>query len=80
MAIKKVKKVVKKTKPAAEKKATPVITATGTYEGYCVKCKEKGVKFEGVVSRSENGTYIAKGPHTECGTTVCRIIGKNPPA
>jgi hypothetical protein len=46
-----------------------------TYEGYCVKCKEKR-NFEGKVS--DNGkSRMAKGDCPECGTTVCRILGKS---
>jgi hypothetical protein len=46
-----------------------------TFNGYCVKCKEKR-DFEGVVSQTTKGTDIAKGPCPECGTTVCRMLGK----
>lgn len=75
----------KKVKPGAVTKVTPKQTSGDkptytegqslSYEGYCVKCKEKGVKINGTVSASPNGTLIAKGPHG-CGTTVCRILGK----
>jgi hypothetical protein len=44
-----------------------------TYEGYCVKCKEKR-EFEGVVNVAKSGSLMAKGPCPECGTTVCRIM------
>lgn len=46
-----------------------------TYEGYCVKCKEKR-QFEGEVSVSGSGRRMAKGPCPVCGTTVNRILGK----
>ncbi|HYN93472.1 MAG TPA: DUF5679 domain-containing protein [Pilimelia sp.] len=46
-----------------------------TYEGYCVKCKEKR-KFEGHVEVSKTGMEMAKGKCPECGTTVNRILGK----
>lgn len=66
-------KVAPKGKP---KSATKPNGETGTYEGYCVKCKEKGVQFEGEVWENETGNRIAKGKHEKCGTTVCRILGK----
>ena len=46
-----------------------------TYEGYCVKCKEKR-KFEGEVRTSESGRRMAQGPCPVCGTKVNRILGK----
>lgn len=46
-----------------------------TFEGYCVKCKEKR-QFPGEVSVSDNGRRMAKGPCPVCGTTVSRILGK----
>ncbi|HEX3705141.1 MAG TPA: DUF5679 domain-containing protein [Mycobacteriales bacterium] len=46
-----------------------------TYEGYCVKCKEKR-KFEGEVRVSESGRRMAQGPCPVCGTKVNRILGK----
>ncbi len=68
-----------RTKPAvapAVKKPGKKTGESGTYQGYCVKCKEKEVSFEGQVEITEKGMKIAKGPHTACGTTVCRILGK----
>ena len=46
-----------------------------TYEGYCVKCKEKRT-FEGNVEVSKTGMEMAKGKCPVCGTTVNRILGK----
>jgi hypothetical protein len=46
-----------------------------TYEGYCVKCKEKRT-FEGEVAVSKTGMEMAKGSCPVCGTTVNRILGK----
>jgi hypothetical protein len=43
--------------------------------GYCVKCKDKR-EITGEISATKNGGRIAKGPCPECGTTVCRILGK----
>ena len=48
---------------------------TQTYNGYCVKCKEKR-DFEGNVEVSKTGMKMAKGKCTVCGTTVNRILGK----
>lgn len=49
--------------------------ATESYNGYCVKCKAKR-DFEGEESATKSGGRIAKGPCPVCGTTVCRILGK----
>mgnify|MGYP006951293390 CR=1 FL=1 len=46
-----------------------------TYNGYCVKCKEKR-DFEGEVAVSKTGMKMAKGTCPVCGTTVNRILGK----
>jgi hypothetical protein len=46
-----------------------------TYEGYCVKCKEKRT-FDGNVEVSKTGMEMAKGKCPVCGTTVNRILGK----
>jgi hypothetical protein len=46
-----------------------------TYNGYCVKCKEKR-DFEGEVSVSESGRKMAKGICPVCGTKMNRILGK----
>ncbi|HEY0559470.1 MAG: uncharacterized protein JWM48_1214 [Mycobacterium sp.] len=46
-----------------------------SYEGYCVKCREKRT-FDGEVNVSESGRRMAKGKCPVCGTTVTRILGK----
>ena len=46
-----------------------------TYNGYCVKCKEKR-DFQGEVAISKTGMKMAKGACPVCGTTVNRILGK----
>lgn len=46
-----------------------------TYNGYCVKCKEKR-DFTGEVTVSKTGMNMAKGKCPVCGTIVCRILGK----
>ena len=48
---------------------------TETYNGYCVKCKEKR-DFEGEVVVTKTGMRMAKGACPVCGTTVNRILGK----
>ncbi len=50
-------------------------TQAQTYNGYCVKCKEKR-DFEGNVEVSKTGMNMAKGKCPVCGTTVNRILGK----
>ena len=52
-----------------------VAEKTETYNGYCVKCKEKR-DFEGQVAVTKTGMRMAKGPCPVCGTTVNRILGK----
>jgi hypothetical protein len=46
-----------------------------TYEGYCVKCKEKRT-YQGEIRTSESGRRMAQGPCPVCGTKVNRILGK----
>jgi len=46
-----------------------------SYNGYCVKCKEKR-DFEGEVKVSESGRRMAQGPCPVCGTKMNRILGK----
>lgn len=45
-----------------------------TYNGYCVKCREKR-DFTGEVSET-NGRRMAKGTCPVCGTKMTRILGK----
>jgi hypothetical protein len=45
-----------------------------TYNGYCVKCKEKR-DFDGEVHET-NGRRMAKGTCPVCGTKMKRILGK----
>jgi Domain of unknown function (DUF5679) len=47
-----------------------------TYEGYCVKDREK-VQFEGTVVELKNGRKAAQGICPKCGTKVMRILGKS---
>ena len=56
-------------------KEAGVAEKTDTYNGYCVKCKEKR-DFEGQVAVTKTGMRMAKGPCPVCGTTVNRILGK----
>jgi hypothetical protein len=51
------------------------VSVADTYNGYCVKCKEKR-DFEGRVEVSKTGMKMAKGTCPVCGTTVNRILGK----
>ena len=45
-------------------------------EGYCVKCKKKVEMQDGKESKTSRGTRMMKGKCPNCGTTVCRILGK----
>jgi hypothetical protein len=46
-----------------------------TYNGYCVKCKEKR-DFQGEVKTTESGRRMAQGTCPVCGTKMNRILGK----
>ncbi|MCV2488670.1 DUF5679 domain-containing protein [Geodermatophilus sp. YIM 151500] len=46
-----------------------------SYNGYCVKCKEKR-DFDGEVKVSESGRRMAQGTCPVCGTRMNRILGK----
>ena len=46
-----------------------------SYEGYCVKCKEKRT-FQGEVKVSDSGRRMAQGTCPVCGTKMNRILGK----
>lgn len=52
------------------------MTAKTTYEGYCVKCRQKR-NFEGEIRTLENGKKVAQGLCPECGTKMTRILPKN---
>jgi Zn finger protein HypA/HybF involved in hydrogenase expression len=45
-----------------------------SYEGYCVKCREKQT-FEGQEVELANGRRAAQGPCPTCGTKMNRILG-----
>ena len=45
-----------------------------TYEGYCVKCREKR-DFEGEEVEMANGRRAAQGPCPVCGTKINRMLG-----
>ena len=47
-----------------------------TYNGYCVKCREKR-DFQGEVETTKTGRRMAKGTCPVCGTKMNRILGKN---
>lgn len=49
-------------------------TVAETYNGYCVKCREKR-DFTGEISET-NGRRMAKGTCPVCGTKMTRILGK----
>jgi hypothetical protein len=61
--------------PGEETRRGTVADQAQTYNGYCVKCKEKR-DFEGTVAVSKTGMNMAKGKCPVCGTTVNRILGK----
>ena len=45
-----------------------------TYEGYCVKCKEKR-EFDGQEVTLANGRPAAQGTCPHCGTKMNRMLG-----
>jgi hypothetical protein len=58
--------------PTDERSVTPV----ATYNGYCVKCREKR-DFEGEVKELANGSKAAQGSCPVCGTKMTRMLPKN---
>jgi DNA polymerase II large subunit len=46
-----------------------------TYEGYCMKCREKR-QFEGTIVTLKNGRPAAQGKCPVCGTKLTRILSK----
>jgi hypothetical protein len=44
-----------------------------TYEGYCVKCREKR-SFEGTERETANGRRAAEGKCSVCGTKITRFL------
>ena len=47
-------------------------------QGYCVKCKKKGVKLkDAAINQTARGGYMAKGKCPTCGTTVCAMMSKD---
>jgi len=46
-----------------------------SFEGYCVKCREKR-QFDGNEVELANGRRAAQGPCPNCGTKINRILGK----
>ena len=61
--------------PADPPRARGVIVAE-TYNGYCVKCREKR-DFEGEVKELANGSKAAQGQCPVCGTKMTRMLPKN---
>jgi hypothetical protein len=47
-----------------------------SYEGYCVKCREKR-SFDGNVKELKNGSKAAQGACPVCGTKMTRMLPKS---
>jgi len=45
-------------------------------EGYCMKCKKKVEIKDPQIVLTKRGVRQAKGKCPICGTTVCRMLGK----
>ncbi|MBU0958920.1 MAG: hypothetical protein KKB31_03155 [Nanoarchaeota archaeon] len=46
--------------------------------GYCVKCKKKGVELKNPeIHQTAKGGFMAKGKCGTCGTTVCAMMSKD---
>ena len=43
---------------------------------YCVKCRKKVEVKDGKEVENKRGMMMLKGKCPDCGTTVCRILGK----
>lgn len=50
------------------------------FEGRCMKCKQQRPFTANEINKMKNGTSMAKGTCTVCGTTICRMLGKDKPA
>lgn len=50
------------------------------FEGRCMKCKMQRPFTALEVNQMKNGTSMAKGTCEVCGTTICRMLGKDKPA
>lgn len=48
-----------------------------TYNGYCVKCRDKR-DFQGAVVTLPNGSKAAQGQCPVCGTKMTRMLPKKP--
>jgi ssDNA-binding Zn-finger/Zn-ribbon topoisomerase 1 len=59
--------------PTDETRRATVADQAQTYNGYCVKCKEKR-DFEGHVEVSKTGMNMAKGKCPVCGTTMMKFL------
>jgi len=46
-------------------------------EGRCMKCQEQKTMKDVDMTQTKRGGYMAKGKCESCGTTVCRICGKD---
>ncbi len=47
-------------------------------EAYCVKCRKKGQKMKDPkIVQTARGGYMAKGPCSNCGTTMCCMMSKD---
>ncbi|MFH1577574.1 MAG: DUF5679 domain-containing protein [Candidatus Omnitrophota bacterium] len=44
--------------------------------GYCVKCKSSKEMKDAQESTLKNGRRALKGKCSDCGTNMCRILGK----
>ena len=69
--------------PLRGRAGTPVQPSEGsrsqmadTYNGYCVKCREKR-DFQGEVKELANGSKAAQGQCPVCGTKMTRMLPKN---
>ena len=62
--------------PGASGPSNERIYNVATYEGYCVKCREKR-EFDGQVVEMANGRKAAQGTCPVCGTKMNRMLGKD---
>src|SRR5580658_2473931 len=62
------------TRPLSGAQQTEEANVT-SYEGYCVKCREKR-QFDGNEVELANGRRAAQGTCPTCGTKMNRILGK----
>lgn len=70
------RRVPERESPGSDPRETRRSEMAETYNGYCVKCREKR-DFEGEEKELANGSRAAQGACPVCGTKMTRMLPKN---